>query len=177
MTLHRYFQPQNGLPAPKGSISSIIPSQAVAQANQEVLGGSAARQRLCYTGVCTLKFFASITVITQKFFARNMSKRKISRCTVLRLNQKLCLEVSIFSWKIHLGKPRFSRTTLHFTLSHSFHNKLNGTCSFLSVIHITLQYHLHWWKCLWFFKFFKPESLRKGSLQVVAESLSIITCM
>ena len=28
LALHRYFQPQNGLPDPKGSISSIIPSRA-----------------------------------------------------------------------------------------------------------------------------------------------------
>ena len=35
--LHQYFQPRNGIPDPKRSISSIIPSQVVAQANQEAV--------------------------------------------------------------------------------------------------------------------------------------------
>ena len=36
MALFRYFQPVSGLPDPKGSLSSAMPSQAIAQANREV---------------------------------------------------------------------------------------------------------------------------------------------
>ena len=45
MTLYRCFQPWNGLPDPKGLISSIIPSQAVAQANQDVVDATQSRMR------------------------------------------------------------------------------------------------------------------------------------
>ena len=36
MALLRWLQPRNGLPDPRGSLSSSIPSQAIAAANQEV---------------------------------------------------------------------------------------------------------------------------------------------
>jgi len=36
MALLRWLQPRNGLPDPRGSLSSSIPSQAIAAANREV---------------------------------------------------------------------------------------------------------------------------------------------
>ena len=36
MALLRYLNPQNGLPDPRGSLSSTIPTQAIAQANEQV---------------------------------------------------------------------------------------------------------------------------------------------
>jgi len=36
MALLRWLKPENGLPDPRGSLSSSIPSQAIAAANQEV---------------------------------------------------------------------------------------------------------------------------------------------
>ena len=36
MSIRRYFQPENGLPHPKGSLSCSLPSQAIALANKEV---------------------------------------------------------------------------------------------------------------------------------------------
>ena len=45
MTLHQYFQLRNHLPDPKGSASSVIPSQAVAQANQEVVDATQSKTR------------------------------------------------------------------------------------------------------------------------------------
>ena len=36
MALLRYLKPRDGLPDPRGSLSSSMPSQAIAQANQEV---------------------------------------------------------------------------------------------------------------------------------------------
>jgi len=38
MALLRWLQPRNGLPDPRGLLSSSIPSQAIAAANQEVKG-------------------------------------------------------------------------------------------------------------------------------------------
>ena len=67
MALHRCFYPRNGLPAPKGSISSVIPSQAVAQANQEVVGAMQVRAHK--------KIFASISVceiILREDFSREI---------------------------------------------------------------------------------------------------------
>ena len=37
MLIRRYFQPENGLPDPKGSLSCSLPSQAIALANKEVV--------------------------------------------------------------------------------------------------------------------------------------------
>ena len=36
MSIRSYFQPENGLPDPKGSLSCSLPSQAIALANKEV---------------------------------------------------------------------------------------------------------------------------------------------
>ena len=36
MSIKSYFQPENGLPDPKGSMSCSLPSQAIALANKEV---------------------------------------------------------------------------------------------------------------------------------------------
>ena len=36
MSIRSYFKPKDGLPDPKGSLSSILPSQAIALANKEV---------------------------------------------------------------------------------------------------------------------------------------------
>ena len=36
MSILSYFKPKDGLPDPKGSLSSILPSQAIALANKEV---------------------------------------------------------------------------------------------------------------------------------------------
>ena len=36
MTLRQYFQPRDGLPDPKGSLSSILTSKAISSANREV---------------------------------------------------------------------------------------------------------------------------------------------
>ena len=36
MLILSYFKPKDGLPDPKGSLSSILPSQAIALANKEV---------------------------------------------------------------------------------------------------------------------------------------------
>ena len=36
MSIRNYFQPENGLPHPKGSLSCSLPSQAIALTNKEV---------------------------------------------------------------------------------------------------------------------------------------------
>jgi len=36
MSIRSYFKPKDGLPDPKGSLSSCLPSQAIALANKEV---------------------------------------------------------------------------------------------------------------------------------------------
>ena len=36
MSIRSYFQPENGLPDPKGSLSCSLPSQAIALVNKEV---------------------------------------------------------------------------------------------------------------------------------------------
>ena len=36
MSIRNYYQPENGLPHPKGSLSCSLPSQAIALANKEV---------------------------------------------------------------------------------------------------------------------------------------------
>ena len=36
MSIRNYFQPENGLPDPKGSLSCSLPSQAIALVNKEV---------------------------------------------------------------------------------------------------------------------------------------------
>ena len=36
MSIRKYFKPKDGLPDPKGSLSCILPSQAIAVANKEV---------------------------------------------------------------------------------------------------------------------------------------------
>ena len=38
MSIRSYFQPENGLPDPKGSLSCSLPSQAIALANKQVIG-------------------------------------------------------------------------------------------------------------------------------------------
>ncbi len=36
MTLRRYFQPRYGLPDANGSLASVVPTRAIANANEEV---------------------------------------------------------------------------------------------------------------------------------------------
>ena len=36
MSIRRFFKPVDGLPDPKGSLSGVIPSAAIASANREV---------------------------------------------------------------------------------------------------------------------------------------------
>ena len=45
MALHQYLQPRNGLPGPNSSLSSIIPSQAIAKVNQKVMDTTQSRTR------------------------------------------------------------------------------------------------------------------------------------
>ena len=39
MSIRRFFKPVDGLPDPKGSLSGVIPSPAIASANREVDSG------------------------------------------------------------------------------------------------------------------------------------------
>ena len=45
MALYQYLQPQNWLPGLNGSLSSIIPSQAIAKVNQEVMDATQSETR------------------------------------------------------------------------------------------------------------------------------------
>ena len=88
MALHRYFQPRNGLPVPKGLISraftqlsSTYWSFHIGWENVTgrscmwvwVSGGWAARQHLYYTGACMLKYFCKY------FSSRNYFTKIFSR--------------------------------------------------------------------------------------------------
>ena len=45
MSLLRYHKPKDGLPHPKGSLSTVLPSQAIAQANLEVQAAQMEKKR------------------------------------------------------------------------------------------------------------------------------------